>query len=170
MFSANRRRKKKADEIYRLGIARKAAPLERLKTRHQAFLARIMAPPSGIVPDDEPVSAPSRPSSRSVLGQVGAPSSISGATTVPAASGSISRAPNSAKMQIFSDAEGAGEDMAPNEWEDLGTREARRKENVVEATPWKGAILPQKHMAPRTPKLEIFRDAVSIPERSCPDD
>lgn len=120
-----------------------------------------MAPPSGVVPDDEPVVAPPRPAGRSVLGQVGGPSSISGATAAPSAAASSSRAPNAAKMEIFSDADGKTEDVAAAEWADFGTREGRRKENVVEATPWKGETLPQKRIAPRTPKMEIFKDAVS---------
>jgi hypothetical protein len=33
--------------------------------------------------------------------------------------------------------DGRGEDATPNEWNDFGTRDSRRKENVLEATPWK---------------------------------
>jgi checkpoint serine/threonine-protein kinase len=70
-------------------------------------------------------------------------------------------------MGIFVDEPGhRGQDDAPGEWSDLGTRDERRKENVVEATPWKGETLPQKGVAPRTPKVEVFMDIVSLTE-SC---
>ena len=125
-----------------------------------------MAPPDGVIPDDEPVAAPQPLSAqRSVLGQVGAPAptprSLTGAIQTATTSRS-SRAPNGAKMEIFADGvDGRGEDATPNEWNDFGTRDSRRKENVLEATPWKGETLPQKRVAPRTPKVEVFKDAVS---------
>jgi len=124
-----------------------------------------MAPPSGIVPDDEPASGLSASTShteRGVLGQTGA---ISGAAQL-APSNRISKATNGSKMAIFVDGEGRREGQAESsEWADLGTREDRRKENVVESTPWKGETLPQKRagLAPRTPKMEVFKDTVGLP-------
>lgn len=65
-------------------------------------------------------------------------------------------------MEIFSDEKGANEDSSAGPWADLGTRDGRRKENVVEAGPWKGEVLPQSaarnRIAPRTPKVEVFKD------------
>ena len=154
-------RKKKADEIYRIGIARKAVPLDRLKGRHQAFLSRIMAPPSGVVPDDEP-SQRSAPSYRSVLGQTeSGPSSVAGVVQL-APSMRLSKANNGAKMNVFSDSgDTPDDDGERGEWADLGTRDGRKKENTVEATPWTGETLPQRGFTPRTPKLEVFKDSVS---------
>lgn len=156
-------RKKKADEIYRIGIARKAMPLERLKTRHQAFLARIMAPPSGVVPDDDPAVLATRTPGRSILGSVPVPgpAPISGATQL-APSTRISKAHNGAKLEIFTDGKGPASDAPAGEWRDFGTKDSRRKENTVEATPWAGETLPQRSVAPRTPKLEVFRDVVGF--------
>lgn len=158
-------RKKKADEVYRLGIARRAAPMERLRNRHQAFLQRIMAPPSGEVPDDDPPLV--APKQRSVLGQV-----VGGMSTPAVTPGSSRpRANNGSKMEIFSD-EGAREDPENTPWEEFGTRDGRRKENTIEAGPWKGETLPQSaarnRIAPRTPKIEVFKDtnagnAVAVP-------
>ena len=162
-------RRKKADDIYRLGVARKASPLERLKSRHQAFLARIMAV-SGIVPEDDP-SPPSTASAsiamrtpgRSVLGQVGSTTGVAGATQL-APSMRLSKAANGSKMEIFADGIVKAEDDAPGEWADFGTRDGRRKENTVEAGPWKGETLPQSaarsRVAPRTPKIEVFKEMV----------
>jgi checkpoint serine/threonine-protein kinase len=65
-------------------------------------------------------------------------------------------------MEVFSDGAGGSENFEPSEWGDLGTRDSRKKENVVESTPWKGETIPQKRagLAPRTPKLEVFKDTV----------
>ena len=84
---------------------------------------------------------------------------ISGAVQV-APSTRLSRAPNGHKMEVFSDTRGSNDDGERGEWADLGTRDGRRKENTVEATPWKGETLPQKKTVQRTPKLEVFKDSV----------
>jgi len=78
-------------------------------------------------------------------------------------------------MEIFSDVTGQPDDATPGEWADLGTRDNRRKENSIEAGPWKGETLPQSaargRIAPRTPKVEVFKDSVSLAEmrRECAD-
>lgn len=158
-------RRKKADEIYRLGIARKAAPLERLKARHQAFRERIMVASNETIPEDE-AQAATRTQSRSVLGNVNpAFTAVSGATQL-APSLRLSKSANGARMEIFSDVTGTVQDEAAGEWADLGTRDGRRKENTVEAGAWKGETLPQSaargRITPRTPKVEVFMDLVSV--------
>jgi checkpoint serine/threonine-protein kinase len=68
-------------------------------------------------------------------------------------------------MAIFADGESGGESADGGVWQDFGTRDERRKENVVEATAWKGETMPQsakKMLAPRTPKMEIFKDTVRL--------
>lgn len=164
-FDAHECRRKKADEIYRLGLARKAAPVERLKTRHHAFLERIMVSPGQPIPDDEPSPNSTRTPARSILGSVASlHTSISGATQL-APSSRLSQSTNGAKLEVFVDTTGRGEDSAPGEWADLGTRDGRRKENATgEAGPWKGETLLQSatrsRVAPRTPKVEVFKDSV----------
>lgn len=157
-----RGRKKKADEIYLLGIRRKALPVERIKARHQQFLSRIMAI-SGQIPDEDPaLPAPTfRTPGRAVLGQVG---TVLGSSQL-APSQRIARPNNGSKMEIFADGQSRpAEDGAAGEWADFGTRDSRRKENTVEATAWKGETLPQSaarnRVAPRTPKIEVFRETV----------
>lgn len=71
-------------------------------------------------------------------------------------------------LAIFVD----GEEEDDKKWEgEFGTRNAVRKENEREATSFKTAeVLPQgRGVAPRTPKLEVFRDDVSprFPLLSC---
>ncbi|ORY31588.1 hypothetical protein BCR39DRAFT_558055 [Naematelia encephala] len=156
-------RKKKADEIYRLGIARRATPIERLKSRHQAFLARIMLPPGGSVPEDDPVPPPTaaRTPGRAVLGTV-ASGTIAGTSQLAPAQ-RLSQAPNGAKMEVFTDENGVPEEGNDAEWAEFGTRDGRRKENTVDAGPWKGETMPQSaarlRVAPRTPKVEVFKDS-----------
>lgn len=118
-----------------------------------------MVPPSGVVPDDPPEAAVA-PRQRSVLGQVSSGSSgVSGATQTPGSS-RISTSRNGAKMAIFSDASATAEQPDATPWDDFGTRDGRRKENTVEATPWKGETIKQgRPVAPRTPKLEVFKDS-----------
>jgi checkpoint serine/threonine-protein kinase len=120
--------KKKADDVYRLGIARKAAPIERLKNRHTAFLTRIMAPPSGQVPDDDPAPAPTPSASqRNALGQRSGSSGLAGATTQASGSRSTSTARNGAKMMVFTEDAGApAEQPETTPWDDFGTRDGRR--------------------------------------------
>ncbi|CAK9780273.1 hypothetical protein CC85DRAFT_201541 [Cutaneotrichosporon oleaginosum] len=148
-------RKKKADEVYRLGIARRAAPLERLKNRHAAFLTRIMAPSSEDIPEDDP-TPPTQPR-RAALGAIGGPP-----PSVQQTPAGRSRATNGSKMEIFADTAGRS-DPEHTPWEDFGTHEGRRKENTIEAAPWRGETLPQSaarhRVAPRTPKIEVFKDS-----------
>jgi hypothetical protein len=74
-------------------------------------------------------------------------------------------------LEVFSDESGQrSENDAPGEWGDLGTRDERKKENTVEATSWKGETLPQKGVAPRTPKVEVFRDVVCLARSAMTDD
>lgn len=151
--------KKQADGIYQLGIHRKAAPLERLKSRHAAYRQRIMVPLGMDIPEDAPVSAAPRLASRAPrLGP--STGSLAGAVQL-APSTRVARPHNGSKMEIFSDtAAGGGEDEPAGPWEEFGTRDGRRKENTLEAKPWAGETMPQKRSMPRTPKMEVFRDAV----------
>ena len=124
-----------------------------------------MVASSDAVPEDEPV-VPARTPARSVLGSMtSGPSTVAGATQL-APSMRLSKSANGAKMEIFSDEGGRGEDATAGEWADLGTRDGRRKENVIEAGPWKGETLPQSaaraRATPRTPKVEVFKDSVRL--------
>jgi checkpoint serine/threonine-protein kinase len=152
-------RKKAADNIYRLGINRNAAPLERLQTRHKAFLQRTLAAGAAAFPEDEDL--PVRTPARSILGTVSTSAPVRSAQQAPR---SVKN--NGAKLAIFSDDQaGPSGTSDPSEWADIGTRDDRRKENTVEPVPWKGETLPQSaarsKVAPRTPKVEVFKDAVN---------
>ncbi len=123
---------------------------------------------NGQIPEDEPVNpAATRTPGRAILGQSAsgpASTSVAGATQL-APSLRQGTKNNGSKMAIFADNGGAGEAAEASEWADFGTRDGRRKENMVEATPWKGETMPQSaaklRVAPRTPKIEVFKEVVS---------
>jgi hypothetical protein len=72
-----------ADETFRLGIARGAAPLERLQAKHTAFQKRMMAgalAPASSASNTTPAAAPTAASKRRILGD----SSKKSSTSTPA--------------------------------------------------------------------------------------
>lgn len=146
-------RRSQADEIYRLAIARRAKPLERLKQRYKAFQVRMMTSTSlpTTLPPSTSIAAPS--TSRTTLG------SLAGTGALP----STVRPANGKKNALTIFVEGKDEDESAEFQGDLQTRGVARKENERDAVGWKGETLPQgKALAPRTPKLEVFRDDVSF--------
>lgn len=73
------------------------------------------------------------------------------------------RPANGKKNALTIFVEGKDEDESAGFQGDLQTREVARKENERDVVSWKGETLPQgKALAPRTPKLEVFRDDVSF--------
>ena len=54
-----------------------------------------------------------------------------------------------------------GEHATGAQWDDLGTVKSRKRENDIEASEWKGEILPMASASkPSAFKLEVFRDSV----------
>ncbi|TIA87156.1 hypothetical protein E3P99_03346 [Wallemia hederae] len=127
----------KAKEIYELGISRKAQPTERLKKRYDDFNVRMA---------NAPPSASSSLPKKGILGS---------STIAPAAAtASTSSAP---RMAIFS--EDDAEPGSSGAWERFGSRDDRRKENVVEKTSMKGETIQQgKAVTPKAEKIAIFSD------------
>ncbi|KAJ1307646.1 hypothetical protein OPQ81_001740 [Rhizoctonia solani] len=157
------RNMRKADEIYQLGIARKAKPLKRLQQRYEEFQKRMLAAPPGSSTDVDEVMAPAPPvpTARKVLGERTKPTSS--ADSDPFVVSSSSRPNNNgARIPVFRDAEQPESGIQTNEWADVGTRDSRRKENHSDGKSWQGETLPQlKHgvFTPKTPKIEVYRDA-----------
>lgn len=152
-----------ADEIYRMGINRKAQPLKRLQTSHQGYKNRA----AGI---EEEFSERSTNPGRTALA-----SRLPGGQSAPSTGLQQSSGPktllgqplNGAKLDVFSDAGvRGGLDQREGEWEDMGTREGNRKENFMEAMPWKGEVMKQDKtkVTPRAPKMSVFSDSVSQSE------
>ena len=150
------RRLKEADAIFELGLARRAEPQKRLRKRRDEFQARMLvARPSPALDDaPAPLVRPALGSSRS------APLASS-----QSRSGAASALPNNGAplFAVFSDtADGSG-GAGSGTWDDLGTVESRRRENVREATAWSGETLPTDGSiaVPRTTeRIEVFRDEV----------
>lgn len=150
-----RHSRSEADKAYRLGLARKAKPVERLQQRYKAFQVRMLTPAPFIPEPSTATGSTSRTPARNALGTISTTAAgLSLSSTTPKA--------NNGKrggLAIFVD----GEEDSDKKWEaDLGTRDAVRKENEREAVSFKSAeVLPQgRGIAPRTPKLEVFRDEV----------
>ncbi|OSD01500.1 hypothetical protein PYCCODRAFT_1391937 [Trametes coccinea BRFM310] len=178
-------RRVEADETYMLGIARKAAPLERLEARHREFQKRMMASPnlpsstsaSSSVDPDLPSAAPAP--RRRALGEPSASSSSSstsrtrssraGSTRNPPVSEDVFAAPAAprpnGRVPVFVDPSGDAEndpDQAtnPTPWPELGTRKSRIKENTVEVSKAAGSTLRQagKKRVASGSKIAVFRD------------
>lgn len=186
-------RRVEADETYLLGIARKAAPLERLEAKHREFQKRMMASPTlpssssassttSVSPAAAPASAPTR---RKPLGDPGPAASSSrarstraGSARNPSISEDVFSAPAAprpnGRMPIFVDPSGDVEndpDQAtnPTPWPELGTRKTRVKENTVEVSKAAGSTLRQAGRSKRAPsgsKIAVFRDPAPDEEPS----
>ncbi|KAJ7170253.1 Mad3/BUB1 homology region 1-domain-containing protein [Mycena crocata] len=128
-------RRKEADDAYLLGIARRASPLDHLKSRHTDFQKRMMiasalpAAPSPVVD-----------AKRTALATTSAASS----SLAPRAPTSRDRsAPSNTRLQVFVDPTSESADAAGNAFPDVGTRKTRVKENVPEAKKMVGSTIRQ---------------------------
>ena len=159
-----------ADEVYKLGIEREARPTERLLRKFGEFQHRFEQRPHD---GDEP-SSPALPTVRPALIAKMDPFAISTprssdpqAQRQSSAIGgtSVSRGTRS-KLAIFSDVDApiSGTSAVVGEsskgWENIGSLEERRKENVVEARPWAGETLKAGKRVGGPPKMMIFKDEV----------
>lgn len=150
-------RYKKADEIYRLGIARKAEAIAHLKNRYSEFQKRMltMRPQSS---SPEEASRSSQTSSLTpVLGQRKVLGETSRSKAAPPLTTEQSKQPN-ARMQIFIDPTGeASMEAERSTWPELGTRVSRTKENRPEV--FKMADGPLKSRAPNNTPGGVFNTA-----------
>ncbi|GAA5845993.1 hypothetical protein JCM11251_001715 [Rhodosporidiobolus azoricus] len=152
-------KRKQADQVYNLGINRRATPLDRLKRSYLDFQARMLVAPP--VPSPPQPSAPSSGGeSRSILSSststrtAGTGSSVGGTGVGPKGNGSM--------FAVFRDDAGSSS-AGGNEagWEDFGTVKSRQRENNEEKKEWAGEVMLQKGAAaPKIEgfKLEVYRD------------
>jgi len=140
-------RKRKADEIFQMGLLREARPIERLRKRYQEFQHRLQVNP----PDPNEPSTPPPPL-RTILGAA----QVSSAPT-----GGQSRA--RPKIKVFADTEEPEVRPGSGGWQSIGTLAERKKENTIAAKPWAGEKMPMKGSASSTApaeRLVVFRDEV----------
>ncbi|GAA6059120.1 hypothetical protein JCM10212_003867 [Sporobolomyces blumeae] len=155
-------KRKQADQVYQLGINRKATPLDRLKRSHLDFQARMLVAPP--LPSPPRAATSTSESTRPILSSSRplGPPSTGGTGVGPKGNGSM--------FAVFRD-EAANESSGKSaEWDDFGTVQSRKRENEVEKKEWSGETIPQKNAvaAPTSGglfKLEVYRDetATALP-------
>jgi len=140
-------RKRKADQIFQIGILREARPIERLRKRYSEFQKRLEISP----PDPQEPSTPPPPL-RTILG-------ASQAQVAGTAAGTSRSRP---KIKVFADTEEPEIRPGTGGWETIGTLADRKKENSIAAKPWAGEKMPMKGSTatPSTERLVVFRDEV----------
>ncbi|GAW25236.1 putative checkpoint serine threonine-protein kinase bub1 protein [Rosellinia necatrix] len=155
-----------AEEVYKLGIEREARPVQRLIRKFGEFEKRRAQLPDAT----EAPSSPALPSVRPALMAKVDPFVAATAQRLdPQAPrsnmgvGGQSSKPVKSKLAIFSDADSAQPAMSSagessKGWDTIGSLADRKKENVVEATPWAGAVLETSVKKSSAPKMAVFRD------------
>lgn len=143
-------KRRQAKEVFEAGLELQARPLERLQRKYREFLVRLEATPPD--PAEEPGSA--LPIARSALAVK------EGDLAEVFADTSRSSRP---KIQVLSDPNGKFSEKAASSggWDSIGSLASRKKENVMEARPWKGETMPSSVSAPRV-KMNVFKDPVSF--------
>lgn len=158
-------RRTQADQVYNLGINRRATPLDRLKRSYLDFQARMLvAPPAPSLPRATATSSASNPDSRSILS-----SSTSRSAAAPSTGGTgVGAKGNGGMFAVFRDDSGgsAGAEGKEAGWEEFGTVKGRQRENNEEKKEWQGEVMLQKGAAsvPKAGgfKLEVYRDEVRL--------
>ncbi|KAF8518360.1 Mad3/BUB1 homology region 1-domain-containing protein [Hysterangium stoloniferum] len=154
-------RRREADEIYLLGIARRVEPLDHLKKRYSEFQRRMLAAPLPPPPSSLPGSVPPIVGHRVVLGETASRTHKPVAATVP----EVVMAPRSnGRLQIFIDPNNEeAKEIVGNEWGDIGTRISRTKENRPEvhkmaAGPLSRSRGTQRNVSGPASRILPFRD------------
>ena len=155
-----------ADEMYRLGMARRASPLDRLKRRYHEYQKRILEMPTS-TNDGAPMTyakalaAAMARAGRSVLGVKTGRGAESVPTNVLGSHQPLSSAavrPNARTMHVYCDNDENG--VAPasgGSWASVGTSAERHKENAS----GRRGLQPLGVQTPRTQTraLEVFCDS-----------
>ncbi|KAJ2686592.1 protein kinase [Coemansia spiralis] len=157
-YLESRDKVKRADDVYQLGIARKAQPLARLERRYEEFQKRVVA--RTVRPGEPPVEENTQ---RTMLGTKRGPVRSVAANTLPGALRGVAAecVRTNARIPVFSDPDGsAAPASAPTPWADVGSDESRRKENLRDASTWRGQTLEQRRVAPAAEgKFTVFSDS-----------
>ncbi|KAK0673281.1 putative checkpoint serine/threonine-protein kinase [Cercophora samala] len=164
-----------AEEVYKLGIEREAAPTARLVRKFGEFERRRAAQGGG---EGDGPSSPAIPAQRKVLGvradpfgggepvvrDPQAPRQTSG---VGGGGGGGGAKPAKSKLAIFSDADAAPGPSAMSSrgpeskgWDSIGSMAERKKENTMAPKPWAGETLKAGGKKPPSAgaKMAVFRD------------
>jgi checkpoint serine/threonine-protein kinase len=160
-----------ADSTYKLGIARSAEPVDRIRRKYREFQARVTASTAmdaaaGEAPPFRAILAAAMASAdRSTLGErvqsngrsagvgpsrsanvvrgLGGNAGLAGSRLMPAQN-------NGRKLDVFRDDDIVSAGGGPAGWDELGSQAVRGQEATGStARPWKGEVLPQR--APKRP-------------------
>ncbi|CAG8521237.1 6112_t:CDS:2 [Diversispora eburnea] len=168
-FMERLNRCKEADEIYTVGISRKAQPLERLTRRYRQFLTRLSSlqeTNNQLQRTESSQQQNDENSQRIILGvrdsinstplnifnQRNSQSINVNRSTLPSTAllnKKLGTDTNEEKLIIFHDPDGEVGNSALTSsetsgiWRDFGTELGNKKENTKEAESWKGATLPE---------------------------
>ena len=164
-----------ADETFRLGIARGATPLERIKRRYAEFQQRVVGASGSAQPYSRALAEAMARAGRSVLGVKSGETSAP-ANVVRARGGNpgvaSTRSSNARTLRVYSDendTDPAPAPAPPAQWADLGSAEHRRQENA--STLGRHNMRPMHaHTPGRTPGrvLEVFCDSDEDEPRRSP--
>ncbi|EEP76233.1 hypothetical protein UREG_01082 [Uncinocarpus reesii 1704] len=157
-----------AEEVYKMGLEREARPMERLLRKFGDFQKRMEQQPRTL---DEP-SSPALPTVRPALVAKVDPFATARPPTenpqeARRARGGVGSGakPKSGKqkMAIFNDAEAGAPEQSPvtgrtKGWDNIGSIQERKKENIIEPRPWAGETLKAGKKANPTQKMAVFRD------------
>ncbi|KAJ2991701.1 hypothetical protein HDV02_003519, partial [Globomyces sp. JEL0801] len=162
-----------ADEILRMGIHKKASPIDELLLYYQQFLDRknrFEKDQSSIDHSDSSLSNLTQPLS-TVTSHTShhqshhtsnKPIQQHYSTNHP----NPSKRVNQKKIKVFHDDTTPTTNLFPdsdtNHWDDLDLQEAK-KENVMDREKWVGVTLPQQSVAVVGPKLSVYADTPSPP-------
>ncbi|KAL8280139.1 hypothetical protein RQP46_007469 [Phenoliferia psychrophenolica] len=147
-------KRREADEIYTIGVARGAVPVDRLKKKHAAFKARMLVAPP-LPPSPPPAAAALSSSTSREARPILAGPGVGSSKPAP----SLVKGNSASSFAVFQDGAESEAHERGKDWEDLGTVKSRKKENDIEASAWKGETLPMT-AAPKAGalRLEVFRD------------
>ncbi|GAA5993180.1 hypothetical protein JCM11641_003656 [Rhodosporidiobolus odoratus] len=152
-------KRKQADQVYNLGINRRATPLDRLKRSYLDFQARMLVAP--------PVPSPPRPTASSSDARTILSSSASRPAGIATGGTGVGPKGNGSMFAVFRDESGGKDAGKEAGWEDFGTVKSRQRENNEEKKEWQGEVMLQKGGAagakPGGFKLEVYRDETATP-------
>ncbi|KAH9845856.1 mitotic checkpoint serine/threonine protein kinase [Teratosphaeria destructans] len=150
-----------AEEIYRLGIEKEAAPAARLLRKFGEFEQRRAATPHDAAEPSSPALSIARPALAAKIDPFAA-ATASPSTGHQHARSTASRKSKSSKMAIFSDSDDASPRPASGSssrgWDNIGSLAERKKENTVQAKPWTGEKMAGGKTNGGMQKLMVFKD------------
>ncbi|XP_008811842.1 mitotic spindle checkpoint protein BUBR1 [Phoenix dactylifera] len=166
MESKNKLRK--ADEIFNLGISRKAKPLEKLEAVYRTFLVRITKK-QGAVDDEQPNNPLPVRSFGTVLTTGEARRQPAENSDLTKRRTKLQRLDSNRPLSIYNDANSGAshhcnnDERKENSWHILGTRSDRNKENTSVPAKWVSYKIPQKvstrtGLATSSTRIEVYID------------